>query len=261
MTSGEAPFNRENRWMSSLALDVDQSLQQAIDPINLESACNRYWEQNEFLLLERFVPANLLDDLLLDVEELRSDINRNYVPVHKKGGSVSYYAIRKKGSTILGLYRSDALRQFFSRLTKTELLRCPENDPHACALYFYTEPGDHIGFHYDTSYYKGNRYTVLIGLVERSEQCRLVARLYQNDPPREIREIRIPMAPGTAVVFNGDKLWHAVTPLEKGAERIILTLQYVTDQTMGPFKKMFSNMKDAFAYFGPAALMRQKSFR
>lgn len=58
------------------------------------------------------------------------------------------------------------------------------------------------------------------------------------------------------VVFNGDKLWHAVTPLGAGERRIILTLQYVTDQRMGPLKKLFSNMKDAFAYFGPAALMR-----
>ena len=53
----------------------------------------------------------------------------------------------------------------------------------------------------------------------------------------------------------GDKLWHAVTPLGKDEERIILTLQYVTNQEMGPFKKMFSNLTDAVAYFGPAALL------
>jgi hypothetical protein len=63
------------------------------------------------------------------------------------------------------------------------------------------------------------------------------------------------MDPGTFVLFNGDKLWHAVTPLGKDEERIILTLQYVTNQEMGKFKKMFSNLKDAVAYFGPAALL------
>jgi hypothetical protein len=65
------------------------------------------------------------------------------------------------------------------------------------------------------------------------------------------------MDPGTVVLFNGDKLWHAVTPLGKGEERIILTLQYVTNQQIGPVKKLFSNVKDAFAYFGPAALLRR----
>jgi hypothetical protein len=43
--------------------------------------------------------------------------------------------------------------------------------------------------------------------------------------------------------------------------RIVLTLQYVTDQRMGPLKKLFSNMKDAFAYFGPAALMHRSKTR
>jgi hypothetical protein len=63
------------------------------------------------------------------------------------------------------------------------------------------------------------------------------------------------MDPGTVALFNGDKLWHVVTPLGKGEERIILTLQYVTNQEMGPFKKMFPNLKHAFAYFRPAPLL------
>jgi hypothetical protein len=50
---------------------------------------------------------------------------------------------------------------------QAKLSLCPENDPHSCALYYYTEPGDHIGFHYDTSYYKGARYTILMGLVDK----------------------------------------------------------------------------------------------
>ncbi len=244
--------------MKALALDVESSLKRVIEAVDLEPAHNAYWLQNEFLLLEHFLPADLVEVLVAEANDLRSAINRNYVPGHKKGGSVSFYAIRDKAPIILTLYRSPALRSFLSGLTESRLLLCPEDDPHSCALYFYTEPGDHIGFHYDTSYYKGKRYTVLIGLVERSEHCRLVARLYQNQPEREIREMRIAMEPGTAVIFNGDKLWHAVTPLGKGEERVILTLQYVTNQEMGPFKRMFSNLKDAFAYFGPAVLMRSK---
>ena len=184
-------------------------------------------------------------------------VNRNYVPGHKKGGSVSFYALQNQAPAILSLYRSPALLTFLSRLVDATLRLCPEDDPHSCALYYYTEPGDHIGFHYDTSYYKGKRYTVLVGLVERSEHCQLVARVRKRGKTEEIRETRIAMDPGTVVLFNGDKLWHAVTPLGEGEERIILTLQYVTNQQMGPVKKLFSNVKDAFAYFGPAALLRR----
>ncbi len=244
--------------MKTLALDVEPSVQRVLEGVDFDQVHSRYWEQNEFVFLERYLPPEILNQILSEVEAVRPKINRNYVPTHKKGGSVSYYTLRRETPSILALYESPTFKKFLSRLTERDLLCCPEDDPHSCALYFYTEPGDHIGFHYDHSYYKGNRYTVLIGLVERSQSCRLVARLYKGQPSWEIREMRIPMEPGSMVVFNGDKLWHAVTPLEAGGERVILTLQYVTDQRMGPVKQLFSNMKDAFAYFGPAVFLRRK---
>ena len=135
------------------------------------------------------------------------------------------------------------------RLTGAPVQLCPDADPHACALYYYTEPGDHIGFHYDTSYYKGTRYTVLLGLIERSSS-RLVCQLHKDDPARAMRELALMTEPGTLVLFNGDKLWHKITPLGEREERVSLTLEYVTDSGMTPVKRFVSNMKDAVAYFG-----------
>ncbi|MBI5672138.1 MAG: 2OG-Fe(II) oxygenase [Nitrospirae bacterium] len=243
--------------VKSLPTGIEDSLVEAIERLDQPDIHRAYWDQNEFVLLEGLIPRSVIEACLLEIEQVEPDIHRNYVPGHKQGGSVSSYVIREKAPAMLALYRSSALRTFFSRLVDAPLMLCPEDDPHACALYYYTKPGDHIGFHYDTSYYKGARYTVLIGLVEQSEHCRLVARVHKGKAPTEISETRIPMEPGTMVVFNGDKLWHAVTPLGAQERRVILTLQYVTDQRMGPLKKLFSNMKDAFAYFGPAALMHR----
>jgi hypothetical protein len=137
------------------------------------------------------------------------------------------------------------------------IMPCPEDDSHACALYYYTEPGDHISFHYDTSYYDGARYTVLMGLIQRSEHCRLACQLYKDDPRRAPKEIQLAYGPGSLVIFNGDKLWHAVTPLAAGEERVVLTMEYVTSREIRAFKRFVSNMKDAIAYFGPAALVRR----
>jgi hypothetical protein len=244
--------------MRHLKLNIEGEVARAIEGVDLVETRRCYRDQNEFVLLDHFLAQPVVDQLLREVDVLTPDVNRNYVPGHKKGGSVSFYSILSQAPTLLSLYRSPALLTFLSRLVEAPLLLCPEDDPHSCALYYYTQPGDHIGFHYDTSYYKGKRYTVLIGLVERSEHCRLVARVRKHGEAEEIRETRIPMDPGTVVLFNGDKLWHAVTPLGKDEERIILTLQYVTNQEMGPFNRAFSNLKDAVAYFGPAALLRWK---
>ncbi|MBI4000240.1 MAG: 2OG-Fe(II) oxygenase [Nitrospira defluvii] len=242
--------------MRHLRLSIERDIEQAIEGVDLNDTRRRYRDHNEFVVLERFLTQPVVGQFLHEVDLLADDVNRNYIPGHKKGGSVSFYALLNKAPAILSLYRSPALLMFLSRLVGVPLMLCPEDDPHSCALYYYTQPGDHIGFHYDTSYYKGKRYTVLTSLVERSEHCRLVARVRKRGATEEIRETRIPMDPGTVALFNGDKLWHAVTPLGKGEERIILTLQYVTNQEMGPLNRAFSNLKDAFAYFGPAALLR-----
>jgi hypothetical protein len=60
------------------------------------------------------------------------------------------------------------------------------------------------------------------------------------------------------VLFNGDKLWHAVTPLGENEERVSLTLEYVTDARMTPAKRFVSNMKDAIAYFGFRSVFRRQ---
>lgn len=246
--------------MRCVTMDVEDTLSHTLEKVDIKQLGRTYWEQNECLILDRFIPKKLVNPCLTEVELLRKNIFRNYVPGHKQGGSVSYFAIENElheESAIVSLYRSPALRRFLSQLVNEELLLCPDNDPHSCALYYYTQPGDHIGYHYDRSYYKGKRYTVLMGLIERSERCRLVAHLRQPGTTGEVSEQPIPLDPGSLVIFNGDTLWHAVTPLGPREERIILTMQYVTDQAMGPFHRAFSNLKDAVAYFGPAALMHR----
>ena len=70
-----------------------------------------------------------------------------------------------------------------------------------------------------------------------------------------MQELELATAPGDLVVFNGDKLWHAVTPLGSGEERIVLTMEYVTNRDMSPFNRLYSNLKDAFGYFGLRALL------
>jgi hypothetical protein len=229
---------------------VAETVARALAGVDVDDVRRRYWEQNEFVYLERWLPASLVARMVAEVDRVRPAINRNYIPRHKKGGSVSFYTLIEQAPTIVALYRSPAFVEFLARLTGARLQACPPGDPHSCALYFYTEPGDHIGFHFDTSYYKGHRYTVLVGLIERSSS-RLVCQLFKDDPRRRpLVEFQLATHPGTLVAFNGDKLWHAITPLGENEERVSLTLEYVTDPSMSPLKRLYSNLKDSFAYFG-----------
>jgi hypothetical protein len=237
-------------------MDLEGEIARAVAALDVEAVRAAFRRQNEFVFLERWVPASVVDACLADVARVRPLVHRNYIPRHKKGGSVSAFDLAREAPAISALYRSPALQGFLRQVTGRPLLECPPGDPHAYALYFYTEPGDHIGFHYDTSYYNGARFTVLVGLIERSSS-RLVCDPYRSlgrhgrrpearpEPP-----VSLATEPGTLVLFNGDRLWHAVTPLGPGEERVSLTLEYVTDPGMSPLRRFVSHMKDSIAYFG-----------
>jgi hypothetical protein len=235
----------------SVALEIERAVA-ALDATRLR---DEYWAQDEFLFLPQFLPPSVVERLLEDVERLEPGLNRNYIPRHKKGGSVSHFAIAEDGPSLLAFYHSEVFRAFLSRLVRADLKLCPEEDPHACALYFYTEAGDHMGHHYDTSYYKGARYTVLVGLVQDSVS-RLLCRLHTRQAGRAPRDLAVATTPGAMVIFNGDKVYHGVSPAAAGDRRIVLTLEYVTSQEMGRLRRAFSNLKDAFAYFGIKSLFQ-----
>ncbi|MBI2525805.1 MAG: 2OG-Fe(II) oxygenase [Candidatus Rokubacteria bacterium] len=228
---------------------VVAGVERALARLDAAALEREYWELGEFLFIPEALPPEVVGRLLEDVERLEPGLHRNYVPRHKKGGSVSHFAIADGGPALLGLYRSEALRSFLGRLVRADLKLCPDEDPHACALYFYTAAGDHMGYHYDTSHYRGARYTILVGLVQQSSS-RLLCRLHTRQPGRAPRELAVATTPGSMVIFNGDKVYHGVSPSRAGDRRVVLTLEYVTSQEMGGGQRLFSDLKDACAYFG-----------
>jgi hypothetical protein len=227
----------------------------ALDRLDATRLRQEYWAQDEFLFIKEFLPPAAVGALLDDVRRLEPGLNRNYIPRHKKGGSVSHFAIADDGPALLAFYRSERFRRFLGGLVGAELQLCPDEDPHACALYFYTEAGDHMGYHYDTSYYKGVRYTVLFGLVQNSSS-RLLCRLHTRRPGHPPVDLAVATEPGSMAIFNGDTVYHGVSPSRAGERRVVLTMEYVTSREIGRAQRLFSDLKDAFAYFGIRALWR-----
>jgi alkylated DNA repair dioxygenase AlkB len=223
-------------WQDALARRIA-----AFDHAALRS---RFLADNEFIHVPDFLGPETLATLLAQLPALQESVNRNYLPGHKQGGSVSRHVLAGRAVPFRELYQSAPMLDFVRRVGCDQLDFCPPEDPHAYALYYYTRAGDHIGWHYDTSYYRGARYTVLIGLVDRSA-CRLEYRVRAGAPVESIA-----LAPGALVLFNGDKLHHRITPARDGDERVALTLEYLTDARMHPWWRLISNWKDAVAYFG-----------
>ncbi len=224
-------------------------LEEKIASLDLDALTAAFVMQNELLVIADFLPPPVLRRLLAELPKLGPRVNRNFIPRHKKGGSVSRFDLDRFAPAYGEIYQNPALQAFFNALCGRQLQPCPASDPHTYALYYYTEPGDHIGYHYDTSYYQGARFTALLGLVNDADSV-LEYQLYKDDPDCDTQIRRLPLTPGMLVFFNGDRLYHRITPLGLNQQRIVLTMEYLTSVKMGAFRRFVSNMKDAIAYFG-----------
>jgi alkylated DNA repair dioxygenase AlkB len=213
--------------------------------------------QGSFLYVPDFLTPDQTAGLVAAVKTVEPQVNRNYLPGHKQGGSVSRHTLDQLAPFVAKLYRSPELIGLLEKVAGEKLQLSPPDDPHAYALYFYTKPGDHIGWHYDTSYYAGRRYTLLLGVIDQSS-CRLDYELHTREPGATAVPGSVQIPPGGLVFFDGDKLRHRISPLGENEKRVSLTFEYVTDQRMHPLWRLISNFKDAVAYFGLRQVFRRR---
>ena len=239
-----------------MPFSVNRALGARLQGFDTELLRREFVAQGAFVMVNDFLPSPLTSRLIAAVEVIKSLAHRSYVPGHKRGGSISRYTIDAHASVIAELYRSQVLFDWLGRLAGESLQASPADDPHAYALYLYTLPGDHIGWHYDTSYYVGRRYTMLLGIVDESSS-RLEYELHTREAGVAAVAGSLQIPPGGMVFFDGDRLRHRITPLGKGEVRVSLTFEYVTDARMRGGLRFVSNMKDAIAYFGFRQVFRR----
>lgn len=178
---------------------------------------------------------------------------RSYFPIHKQGGTVAYETLHEYAPRVVGFFHNEALRNFISQIVGEPVYPSPIHDQSACSLLFYTQPGDHINWHYDHNFYNGRHFTVLLPIVNQ-----------QNDTPEELSSAQlmtkqgqmeqvVSSAPNTLVLFEGAKVLHKVTRLAPNETRIMLSMTFVTTPNASLIKAMVRRIKDV-AFFGIRAL-------
>lgn len=229
---------------------IERALQTSIAELDLPTL-SRTYHQQDLLVLPNFLPDNFVQSYLLpEVKNCSKLIHRVHVPGFKKSGSVGRSMLKKTAPVLASLYELSVVRQFIEGIVNDVLLPCPSWDQHGVALYYYTEPGDRINVHYDKSFYRGKRFTVLLGMIQDSTHSKLICYPGASKRHRRKNPMEVLTHPGTLVIFNGDTLWHEVTPLGEDEYRAILTLEFLTDQRISFFNKWVTNCKDRFLYFG-----------
>lgn len=130
--------------------------------------------------------------------------------------------------------------------THTPSYENPFNSEKAFAK-VYRDSGAKMRWHYDQNYSKGKRFTAVIPLLEDpGNTSHLLFRLPEKGiVPSQLKE-------GLAVIFEGDKVFHHVTPQAPGALRVSLIIVFYDTLEQTNFQQIASKVglfaKRFFAY-------------
>lgn len=202
-------------------------------------------------VMNDFLPDDILSEVRSQAERLTSP-ERNYIPTHKKGGTIAYETIIERAPRLAAFYQSRAMTDFVSRIVGVAVKPTPLHDQSSLSVLCYERPGDHIGWHYDYNFYRGRHFTVLLPIINQGSDreglshARLIARLGHD-------ERDIPTPPNTLVVFEGAKVLHRVVPIAEGERRLVVSMTYCVDPRANVAQELMRRAKDV-AFYGPRAL-------
>ena len=139
----------------------------------------------------------------------------------------------------------------------------PLHLPTSCAILVYEKEGDFINWHYDVNYYRGRFFTLLIPLFyyTNTNDITLSTESSQGTDPnlyctkfyyrdRDQNDIAIDILGRNSVLFEGEHVFHMASRLCKNEKRAIISMQFVTDDSMGGFMaRALMRLKD-IAYVG-----------
>src|SRR5262249_21128290 len=101
---------------------------------DLPALREEFRKQGSFLFIPRLLPAEVTEELIAAVAAVETTVNRNYLPGHKQGGSVSRHAIDQLAPAVAALYKRPELIEWLAELAGQRLQWSPPDDPHAYAL-------------------------------------------------------------------------------------------------------------------------------
>jgi len=161
---------------------------------------------------------------------------------NKKGITISTEAMVKYAPNTIHFYQTE-LCDYVSSLIGLKLYPTNLNLPTSCVLLIYQNEGDWINWHYDYNYYDGRFFTVLVPITNEKTCTEFVLMDNENN----IKNISL--VDGKSICFEGNFLYHKASKLCKNQKRVLLSCQFVTDNTISNINELRLKLKD-YAYVG-----------
>ena len=146
--------------------------------------------------------------------------------IFRKGGGIPFKNLKEKYPDFVYLYQSKELLNIISKALNNKINNAPEKDINRCSLLTYLKKGDFIGWHYDTSMYKGNRYVALLPIINRNKTNTGLSKnefIFVNE---QNKQIKLKLYPNNMYIFKGSEVNHKSTSIGDGEKRILLSMTF-----------------------------------
>jgi len=147
--------------------------------------------------------------------------------VFRKGTGINFFDLHdnKDYNGLLEFYYSGQLLDILSSLFKKPIQKPSLSDTDACSLLIYTKKGDFIDWHKDHSLYNGDRFVVLLTIInENADKTELSQNefIYVHDG----REYPVKLQENSIIVFKGSEVLHKSTGIDEKERRILLSMTF-----------------------------------
>ena len=217
--------------------------------INKDYKCD-----NNFCLYKEFqsnINGHLMNDInqMLDNNEIQKRVSIKTYPENilmcalpnKDGVTISTQNIIKHSPNLIRFYQTE-LCDIISTALNMKVFPTDLSMPTSCAILVYEKEGDWINWHYDHNYYNGRFFTVLIPITHE-----LTCTKFQfKDKDNNVISLDLT---NNGICFEGNYLYHRASKMCKNQKRVMLSCQYVTDNSMSFVNQARIRLKD-FAYTG-----------
>ena len=204
-------------------------------------------QNNDVIYIENFLDQNFYKYLVDQIEHKSYKSNNMFF---RKGAGVTFYDLHKDYNGFIELYHSNELMNTIQNLLGKIMNKPSLNDQSCCSLLIYSSKGDFIDWHYDYSSYYGERYTILLTLInENKTRTGLSSNIFiyidKNGKKRKMQ-----CKPNSLILFNGSNLRHMSTPIDDNEKRIILSMTFcdICQQKTNIFNTIYDRIKEFVIY-------------
>jgi len=195
---------------------------------------------NDFCWIKKIklaIPDKYIGDLL---ELAKTEGKRLNIP-SKRQKAISLPRLQSKLPEIVDWYKG--LPPTVSKELGSPVVITPLSQPNSLCLVVYEQEGDYIDWHFDTNNYTGRYFTLLLPITHAPTSGHYEYRAADTSIQPVI------LAPGEALIFEGDHVFHRATGISAGEYRVLLSCTFCTTQEFDWTKIIFQRIKN-FGVFG-----------